>query len=157
MSGAGLPTIEMPDCTGMRVGIVTSHWNENITGQLRANALAAAEEAGATVLDVQVVGALEIPVVVQELAKQCDAVVALGCVIRGGTPHFEYVCDSVTEGLTRIALDTGIAIGNGVLTTNTLEQAVDRSGVPGAAEDKGREAMIAALHTAHLLKTLRNS
>ena len=157
MSGAGLPSIQMPDCTGMRVGVVTSHWNEEITGQLRANAIAAAEAAGAAVVDIQVVGALEIPVVVQELTKLCDAVVALGCVIRGGTPHFDYVCDSVTQGLTRLTLDSGVAIGNGVLTTNTLEQAVDRSGVPGSAEDKGRDAMVAALHTAHVLKTLRNS
>ena len=105
MSGAGLPEISVPDSTGVTVGLVTSHWNEEITGQLRREALSQAEEVGAVVTDVTVVGALEIPVVVQQLARTHDAVVALGCVIRGGTPHFDYVCDSVTEGLTRIALD----------------------------------------------------
>src|SRR5699024_196064 len=95
------------------------------------------------------------PVVVQELARTHDAVVALGCVVRGGTPHFDYVCDSVTEGLTRIALDTSTPIGNGVLTTNTEEQAVERSGGEGSVEDKGAEAMVAALDTALVLSQIR--
>ena len=150
MSGAGLPDIEIPDAEGMSVAIVTAHWNKDITGELRAQAIAAAEEAGAYVRDYTVVGALELPVVVQALADDHDAVVALGCVIRGGTPHFDYVCDSVTDGLTRIALDKATPIGNGVLTCNTHEQAVERSGVPGSTENKGREATIAALHTAAL-------
>lgn len=154
MSGAGLPDIEMPDAEGMSVAIITAHWNADITGQLRANAIAAAEEAGAMVRDYTVVGALELPVVVQALADDHDAVVALGCVIRGGTPHFEYVCGSVTDGLTRISLDQRTPIGNGVLTCDTHEQAVARSGAPGSVEDKGREATIAALHTAALLRTL---
>ncbi|HHU44861.1 MAG TPA: 6,7-dimethyl-8-ribityllumazine synthase [Actinomycetales bacterium] len=154
MSGAGLPDIEIPDAEGMSVAIVTAHWNKDITGELRAQAIAAAEEAGAYVRDYTVVGALELPVVVQALADDHDAVVALGCVIRGGTPHFDYVCDSVTDGLTRIALDKATPIGNGVLTCNTHEQAVERSGVPGSTENKGREATIAALHTAALLRSL---
>lgn len=157
MSGAGLPEISVPDSTGVTVGLVTSHWNEEITGQLRREALAQAEEVGAVVTDVTVVGALEIPVVVQQLARTHDAVVALGCVIRGGTPHFDYVCDSVTEGLTRIALDCETPVGNGVLTCNTEQQAVDRAGGEGAAENKGREAMAAALHTVAVLKSLRES
>ena len=155
MSGAGLPEISVPDSTGVTVGLVTSHWNEEITGQLRREALAQAEEVGAVVTDVTVVGALEIPVVVQQLARTHDAVVALGCVIRGGTPHFDYVCDSVTEGLTRIALDCETPVGNGVLTCNTEQQAIDRAGGKGAAENKGREAMAAALHTVAVLKSLR--
>ena len=154
MSGAGLPDIEIPDAEGMSVAIVTAHWNKDITGELRAQAIAAAEEAGAYVRDYTVVGALELPVVVQALADDHDAVVALGCVIRGGTPHFDYVCDSVTDGLTRIALDKATPIGNGVLTCTTPEQAVERSGVPGSTENKGREATIAALHTAALLRSL---
>jgi len=154
VSGAGLPDIEIPDAEGMSVAIVTAHWNKDITGELRAQAIAAAEEAGAYVRDYTVVGALELPVVVQALADDHDAVVALGCVIRGGTPHFDYVCDSVTDGLTRIALDKATPIGNGVLTCNTHEQAVERSGVPGSTENKGREATIAALHTAALLRSL---
>lgn len=155
MSGAGLPDVSVPDSTGVTVGLVTSHWNEEITGQLRREALAQAEEVGAVVTDVTVVGALEIPVVVQQLARTHDAVVALGCVIRGGTPHFDYVCDSVTEGLTRIALDCETPVGNGVLTCNTEQQAIDRAGGEGAVENKGREAMAAALHTFAVLKSLR--
>ena len=151
MSGAGLPDITMPDARGLTVGVVTAHWNGDITGILREHAIAAAQEAGAEVDDHVVVGALEIPVVAQALARRCDAVVALGCVIRGGTPHFDYVCDSVTQGLTRIALDESTPVGNGVLTCDSHEQAVARSGAPGSAEDKGREAMIAALHTALVL------
>ena len=94
---------------------------------------------------VRVPGTVELPVVCQELARTHDAVVALGVVVRGGTPHFEYVCDAVTAGLTRVALDEGMPVGNGVLTCNTHEQAVDRSGGPGSAEDKGAEACLAAL------------
>ncbi|MDO5730201.1 6,7-dimethyl-8-ribityllumazine synthase [Corynebacterium sphenisci] len=156
MSGAGLPEIGVPDGRGLRVGVVTSRWNEPVTALLQERALAAAAEAGATAEAHVVVGALEIPVVAQALAADCDAVVALGCVVRGGTPHFDYVCDSVTAGLTRIALDTGTPVGNGVLTCDTQEQAVARAGGPGAAEDKGREAMIAALHTARLLHDLED-
>ena len=81
--------------------------------------------------------------------------VCLGAVIRGGTPHFEYVCDAVTAGLTRVALDCGTPVGNGVLTCNTIEQARDRSGLPDSSEDKGWEAVVAALDTAILLRALR--
>jgi 6,7-dimethyl-8-ribityllumazine synthase len=94
-------------------------------------------------------------VVVQQLTRDHDAVVAVGVVVQGGTPHFEYVCDAVTAGLTRIPLDTGVPVGNGVLTTLTLQQAIDRSGAPGSAEDKGGEAMTAALTTALVLRRLR--
>ncbi|HEY0126654.1 MAG TPA: 6,7-dimethyl-8-ribityllumazine synthase, partial [Blastococcus sp.] len=81
--------------------------------------------------------------------------VALGVVVRGGTPHFEYVCDAVTAGLTRVALDAGKPVGNGVLTCDTEEQARDRAGLPGSAEDKGWEAAVAALATALTLRGLR--
>jgi 6,7-dimethyl-8-ribityllumazine synthase len=93
--------------------------------------------------------------VVQCLASTHDAVVALGVVVRGGTPHFEHVCDAVTYGLTRISLDTRTPVGNGVLTTDTVEQALDRAGLPDSHEDKGREATLAALDTARTLKNLR--
>ena len=105
---------------------------------------------------VRVAGTGELPVVAQELARSHDAVVALGAVIRGGTPHFEYVCDAVTAGLTRVALDERTPIGNGVLTCNDIEQAVARAGGPGAAEDKGAEACVAALQTALVLRRLRS-
>jgi 6,7-dimethyl-8-ribityllumazine synthase len=101
-------------------------------------------------------GAVELPVVAQALTEEHDAVVALGVVIRGGTPHFEYVCDAVTAGLTRVALDAGTPVGNGVLTTEDEQQARDRSGLAGAAEDKGWEATIAALATALALRQVRS-
>jgi 6,7-dimethyl-8-ribityllumazine synthase len=105
---------------------------------------------------VRVPGAVELPVVAAELARRHDAVACLGAVIRGGTPHFEYVCDAVTYGLTRVALDSGTPVGNGVLTCDTLQQARDRAGLPDSAEDKGWEAVLAALETAVLLRSLRS-
>ena len=104
---------------------------------------------------VRVPGTIELPVVCQELARTHDAVVALGVVVRGGTPHFEYVCDAVTAGLTRVALDERMPVGNGVLTCNTHAQAVERSGSPGSREDKGAEACVAALVTANALRAAR--
>ncbi|MFD0890588.1 6,7-dimethyl-8-ribityllumazine synthase, partial [Streptosporangium algeriense] len=100
---------------------------------------------------------LEIPVVAQALARRCDAVVALGAVIRGETAHFDYVCESVTSGLTRVSLDEGTPVGNGVLTCDSLDQALDRSGLPGSHEDKGYEATVAALETALLLRDLKEA
>jgi 6,7-dimethyl-8-ribityllumazine synthase len=104
---------------------------------------------------VRVPGAVELPVVAAELARRHDAVVCLGAVIRGGTPHFDYVCDAVTYGLARVALDAGRPVGNGVLTCDTLQQARDRCGADGSSEDKGWDATLAALETAALLKALR--
>jgi len=106
-------------------------------------------------LVVRVPGAIELPVVAAELARHHDAVACLGAVIRGGTPHFEYVCDAVTYGIARVALDAGKPVGNGVLTCDTLEQARDRSGQDGSREDKGWEAVVAALETALVLRSLR--
>jgi 6,7-dimethyl-8-ribityllumazine synthase len=144
------------DAAGIRLGVVATRWHAQITESLLSRALDAAKECGVT--DVQVVrvpGAIELPVVAQALARRFDAVVALGVVIRGGTPHFEYVCDAVTAGLTRVALDEGVPVGNGVLTCETEEQALARSGLPDSAEDKGWEATIAALDTARTLRALR--
>ena len=155
MAKEGLPAVELPDASGLKVAVVTARWNAEICDRLHKHAVDAGRAAGATVSEYRVIGALELPVVVQELARTHDAVVALGCVVRGGTPHFDYVCDSVTEGLTRIALDTSTPIGNGVLTTNTEEQAVERSGGEGSVEDKGAEAMVAALDTALVLSQIR--
>lgn len=154
MSKEGLPQIAAVDATGLRVAVVTATWNADICDQLHQRALETAVECGAEVADFRVVGALELPVVVQKAARAYDAVVALGCVIRGGTPHFDYVCDSVTQGLTRIALDEGVPVANGVLTVNTHEQAVDRAGFRDSDEDKGAEAMIAALDTALVLRAV---
>ena len=156
MSGEGRPELAAPDAAGLKVGIVATEWNADIVDVLLERAVDLCRRAGTrkpTV--VRVPGALELAVVAQQLASDHDAVVALGTVIRGGTPHFEYVCDAVTAGLTRVALDAGVPIGNGVLTCDSHEQAVARSGVEGASEDKGAEAAAAALATALVLRTLR--
>ena len=156
MSGDGRPALKVPAAPGLRVAIAAAQWNVEIVDQLLSRALAVAEEAGtAKPTVVTVAGSMELPVVVQQLATNHDAVVALGVVVRGGTPHFEYVCEAVTYGLTRVSLDRAVAVGNGVLTVNTIDQAVDRAGGPDAAEDKGGETMVAALATALTLKTLR--
>lgn len=156
MSSDGRPVQQIPAATGLRVGIVAATWNADLTDLMLERALWACEQAGTkkpTV--VRVPGCVEIPVVAQQLATDHDAVIALGAVIRGSTPHFEYVCDAVTIGLTRVSLDAGVPVGNGVLTTNDHAQAVERSGAPGSLEDKGAETAIAALQTALVLRELR--
>ena len=158
MSGRGAPEAAAVDATGLTLGIVATTWHDELTGALLERAVAAAVASGVpepTV--VRVPGAVELPVVAQALSERHDAVVALGVVIRGGTPHFEYVCDAVTAGLTRVALDAGKPVGNGVLTCDTEEQARDRAGLPGSAEDKGWEAAVAALATALTLRSLRGT
>ncbi len=158
MSGDGRPDLEIPAAAGLRVGVVATSWHREITDTLLERAVWLTTRAGAsTPTVVRVPGAIELPVVAQALATGHDAVCALGVVIRGGTPHFEYVCDSVTAGLTRVALDSGVPVGNGVLTCDTLDQAIDRAGGPGAKEDKGAEAMSAALSTALVLRGLRGA
>lgn len=156
MSGAGIPDLGELDASGLRLGIVASTWHSTICDALLAGAERVVARSGVdnpTV--VRVHGAIEIPVVAQELARNHDAVIALGVVIRGGTPHFEYVCDAVTQGLTRVSLDESTPVANGVLTTNTEEQALDRAGLPTSAEDKGAQAAGAALTAALALRDLR--
>ncbi|QUH01654.1 6,7-dimethyl-8-ribityllumazine synthase [Saccharopolyspora erythraea] len=156
MSGEGRPRVSVPQAGELRLGIAAIRWHEKITDRMLERALAAASEAGiAEPTVVRVPGSVELPVVCQQLAHQHDAVVALGVVIRGGTPHFEYVCDSVTAGLTRVSLDESTPVGNGVLTCDTEEQALARAGFEGSAEDKGFEATAAALETALVLRELR--
>lgn len=150
----------MPDFAGgaadVSLAIVASTWHTRICDALLDGALRVVASAGvAEPTVVRVLGAIEIPVVAQELARSHDAVVALGVVIRGQTPHFDYVCDAVTQGLTRVSLDAATPVANGVLTTNTEEQALDRAGLPGSAEDKGEQAAAAALSTALTLRELR--
>lgn len=156
MSGAGRPADDLIDASGLRLAIVATRWNSDIVDVLLSRAQQCARDCGVKeVTTVYVPGAIELSVVAQELARNHDAVVALGTVIRGGTPHFEYVCDSVTIGLTQVALNERTPVGNGVLTVETTEQAMDRSGAPGAAEDKGYEATFAALDVAVTLAQLR--
>ena len=155
--GAGVPEVPPLDATGLRLAIVASTWHSEICDALLAGARKVASESGIdnpTVI--RVIGAIEIPVIAQELARNHDAVVALGVVIRGQTPHFDYVCDAVTQGLTRVSLDASTPVANGVLTTNTEEQALDRAGFPESAEDKGAQATGAALTTALTLRDLRS-
>lgn len=158
MSGQGRPELQIPQAAGLRVGIVATSWHREIVDPLLERAMDVARRAGVEAPTVvRVPGAVEISVVAAQLASDHDVVVALGAVIRGGTPHFEYVCDAVTAGLTRVALDAGVPVGNGVLTCDTTEQAVARNGGPDSVEDKGGEAMAAALSTALVLRGLRDA
>ena len=155
--GAGVPEMPLLNASGLKLAIVASTWHSTICDALLDGALRAAKDDGvADPTIVRVLGAIEIPIVAQELARTHDAVVALGVVIRGQTPHFDYVCDAVTQGLTRVSLDESTPVANGVLTTNTEEQALDRAGLPDSAEDKGAQAVSAALSTALLLRELRS-
>jgi 6,7-dimethyl-8-ribityllumazine synthase len=153
VSGSGQPAQQAVDGRGLRVAVVTTQWHEEITTALLDSALRTLDEcrvASPTV--VRVPGAFELPVVAAALAPQVDAVICLGLVLRGGTPHFDYVCQAATSGCTRVALDTGVPVGFGLLTCDTEEQARERAGLPGSSEDKGREATLAALTTALLLR-----
>jgi 6,7-dimethyl-8-ribityllumazine synthase len=155
MAGHGAPEINVADAAGLTLGIVATDWNAEIVGQLLKRALDAA--ADAKVQDVKVIhvaGAVELPIAAQALARKYDAVVALGTVIRGGTAHFDYVCKSVTEGLTRVALDESTPVAHGVLTVDDQEQALARAGYPDSTEDKGYEAVVAALGAALAVRSL---
>lgn len=154
MSGEGSPTLTI-DGSGLTVAIAAAAWHDEFMSGLLAGARTALAEAGVenpTVVDVP--GSFELPVVAAALARTHDAVVALGVIIKGGTPHFHYVSDSVTQGLTRVALDTGTPIGFGVLTCDNQAQARDRAGLAGARESKGYEAAQAAMQTAVVLRGL---
>lgn len=154
--GAGVPDLPHLDAANVKLAIVASTWHAEICEALLDGARKVAADAGIDEPTVaRVLGAIEIPVVAQALAATHDAVVALGVVIRGQTPHFDYVCDAVTQGLTRVSLDTSTPVANGVLTTNNEEQALDRAGLPTSTEDKGAQAAAAALATALTLRDLR--
>ena len=158
MSGAGAPPPGPVKATGLHVGIVATRWHGQVTGAMLAAAKRTALDCGVHPDDLTVVrvpGAFELPVVAATLARTHDAVICLGVVIRGGTPHFDYVCDAVTAGCTRVALDSGVPVGFGVLTCDDEAQALARAGLPDSTEDKGREATLAALETALLLRGLR--
>lgn len=152
--GAPDSSPEHIDAKGMRIAVVGTEWNAEVVDMLIARAVETAEAAGAKVQVFTVSGAMELPLVAQAAAKRFDAVVALGCVIRGETPHFDYVCRAVTDGLTRVALDMSVPVGNGVLTVDTYEQAVARTGGPDAREDKGAEALTAAIGAANVMSEI---
>jgi 6,7-dimethyl-8-ribityllumazine synthase len=158
MSGGGAPAIKIDGATDLRVAIVAAQWHSKLMDALVDGAGRGVFEAGVhnEPVIVRVPGAFELPVAASRLAKsgKFDAIVCLGLVLRGGTPHFDYVCEGVTIGITQVSVDTGIPIGFGVLTCDNEEQAFARSGLPGSTEDKGHEAATAAIATAVLLRQL---
>jgi 6,7-dimethyl-8-ribityllumazine synthase len=151
MSGAGAPKLEI-DASGLQVAIVVTSWHTQITDGLLAGAERALEAAGNTEYEIwRVPGAFELPLGAQyAIDAGADLVVALGVVIQGDTPHFDYVCSAATDGLNRVQLDSGIPVGFGLLTVNTEQQALDRAGLEGSKEDKGAEAVEAAVLMARL-------
>lgn len=154
MAGHGAPDINI-DGSGLHVAVIASSWHDKVMTGLLEGARRALTAAGVTeVTELRVPGTFELPVVASNAADDddIDAIVALGVVIRGGTPHFEYVCQAATMGLTEVSAGTGVPVGFGVLTCDTEEQALDRAGLEGSSEDKGAEAAQAAVATAVLLR-----
>lgn len=156
MSGHGAPQLHV-DGSEAKVAVVASSWHQPVMDGLLAGAQRALDNAGVTDVNVfRTPGSFELPLIAQACATGgFDAVVALGVIIRGGTPHFEYVSAAATDGLARVALDTGVPIGFGLLTCDDEQQALDRAGLPDSQEDKGREAAEAALSSWHVLQELR--
>jgi 6,7-dimethyl-8-ribityllumazine synthase len=156
VSGEGAPKLEVRDAKDLKVAVVAAQWHTLVMDGLIAGAERALDEFG--VIDrtvVRVPGSFELPVAAKALvARGYDAVVALGVVIRGGTPHFDYVCEAATMGLTQVSVDSGIPVGFGLLTCDNEQQALDRAGLPDSKEDKGHEATTAALSTAVLIRSL---
>ncbi|WP_336501159.1 6,7-dimethyl-8-ribityllumazine synthase [Microbacterium paraoxydans] len=156
MSGAGAPKTGNIDGRGLEVVVIAGTWHEVISNGLIAGAQRVLDEAGATHRLVRVPGSFELAVAAQAaFAGGADAVVALGVIIRGGTPHFEYVSAAATDGLTRVSLDVGKPVGFGLLTLDDEKQGLDRAGLEGSKEDKGAEAADAALRTALVIRELR--
>lgn len=156
MSGHGAPRAEAVDASGLSVVVIAGQWHDTITDGLIAGAKRILDASGATWRVVRVPGSFELPVAAKAaLDAGADAVVALGVIIRGGTPHFDFVSSAATDGLTRVALDTGKPVGFGVLTLDDEQQGLDRAGLAGSKEDKGAEAADAAIRTALVLRDLR--
>jgi 6,7-dimethyl-8-ribityllumazine synthase len=155
VSGDGAPELHVEDASGLKVVVIASRWHERVMSGLLDGARRALQEARVSdVAELRVPGVFELPVAAARVLERggVDAVIALGVVIRGGTPHFDYVCSAATTGLTLVAQRTGVPIGFGVLTCDDEKQALDRAGLPGSAEDKGYEAAIAGLATAVTLR-----
>lgn len=154
MSGTGAPTVA-PDGAGLLVTVVAAQWHATVMDGLVAGALRATQAAGAVATLLRVPGSFELPVAAAAAARAgADAVVALGVVIRGQTPHFDYVCQAATNGLTAVTVTTGVPVGFGLLTTDDEAQALDRAGLPDSREDKGAEAAGAAIATARAIRCL---
>lgn len=158
MSGSGSLTIH-PDelkalkkqARDLRVAIIASRWHTQVMDGLTAGAHRFLQEIGIehdAVTELAAPGSFELPVLATHAARSHDAVIALGVVIRGGTPHFDYVCSAATDGLTRVSVETGTPVGFGLLTCDTEAQALDRAGLEGSSEDKGYEAAHAGMAAA---------
>jgi 6,7-dimethyl-8-ribityllumazine synthase len=157
MAGFGEAHQPSVDAAGLRLGIVGTRWHADLVDHMVERARLAAKECGVDdVVVARVAGAVELPVVAQALARRCDAVVALGVVIRGETAHFDYVCDAATGGLTRVALDEATPVAHGVLTVDTPAQAHARAGFADSAEDKGWAATVAALDAALAIRDIES-
>ncbi len=155
MSGEGLPTLDT-NGAGLKVTVVSGLWHNRISDGLLSGARRVLDASGAEVSVIQVAGSFELPLVSKAaLEAGADAVVALGVIVRGETPHFDFVATAATDGLTRVALDTGKPVGFGVLTVEDEQQGLDRAGLPGSKEDVGGRAAEAALATAHALRELK--
>jgi 6,7-dimethyl-8-ribityllumazine synthase len=155
MAGFGDPHLQTVDAAGLRLGIVGSRWHAGLVDHMIGRAKAAAEACGVRdVVVSRVAGSVELPVVAQALARRCDAVVALGVVIKGETDHFQYVCDAVTTGLTRVSLDEETPVAHGVLTVHSLGQARDRAGLEDSIEDKGWQCTVAVLDAALAIREI---
>jgi 6,7-dimethyl-8-ribityllumazine synthase len=144
------------DASKLRIAVIVSRFNEFITEQLAKGALAVLEKHGClpeNTLFVKVPGAWELAMAAKYVAPNCDAIVALGAVVRGDTPHFEYVAGAAAEGLNHVSLETGVPIAFGVLTTDDMQQAMDRAG--GKSGNKGAEAAEVAIELANLVQQLK--
>ncbi len=142
---------------GLKFGLVVSRFNEFITKKLLDGAQDALLRHGANQEDIEIAwvpGSFEIPLVAKKLAqtKRYDAVICLGAVVRGGTPHFEYIAAEVTKGIAKVSLDTGLPVIYGVITADTLEQAIERAGTKMG--NKGFDAAVTAIEMANLLKSI---
>lgn len=155
MSG-NAPKVKVPSLEGMRVAVISARWHKEICEALVAGAKRAIYEAGIKdTNEIFVPGSFELPLAAQFALKSgADAAVVLGVVLRGETPHFDYVCQGVTDGVMQVSLSLDKPIGFGVLTVDTIEQAIARSGVPGSKEDKGYDSAIAALDLLRLKREL---
>jgi 6,7-dimethyl-8-ribityllumazine synthase len=158
MAGSGAPVLQRVDGTGLTLGIVATRWHGELVDHMLSRAIEAGEASNVDHITVaRVDGAVELPVLAQALAHRFDAVVALGVVIRGDTAHFEYVCQAVTDGLTRVALDEGTPVAHGVLTVDNYDQARARAGFEGSPEDKGYASTLAALDAAVAIRLVAKS
>jgi 6,7-dimethyl-8-ribityllumazine synthase len=155
VSGAGAPELKVA-ASGLKIFVIATSWHAEITGGLLAGAERELTASGADDYRVvRVPGAFELPLAAKWAAEAgAEAIIALGVVIQGETPHFDYVCSAATDGLNRVQLDYGVPVGFGLLTVDTEAQGIARAGLPGSKEDKGAEAVQAAVSMARLRKQL---